>query len=103
MQDHYEMIKRGLAVLLTLPKGEVRDSTAADYLSKVQRLRARCHGSGGRLFDGAIAEALKTTQKSSWQAYRAALLHCARGGLKSYLAKQDKVQRTWKAMELVGH
>lgn len=81
MQDHYEMIKRARAVLLTVPKGHVSDSTAADYLRKVRRLRARSSGHGGGLFDGAIIEALKTTKKSSWQACRAALLHCARRGL----------------------
>jgi integrase len=102
MQDHYEMIKRGRAVLLTLPKGEVRDSTAADYWRKVQRLRARSSGHGGGLFDGAIAEALKTAKKSTWQACRAALLSCARRELEDNLAEQDKMQRGCKAKELTG-
>jgi hypothetical protein len=45
----------------------------------------RAHGlhHGGGLFDGAITEALKTTKKSSWQASRAALLHCVRGDCKA--------------------
>ena len=102
MQDHYEMIKRARAVLLMVPKGHVSDSTAADYLRKVRRLRARSSGHGGGLFDGAIAEALKTAKKSSWQACRAALLYCARRGLEGYLAEQDKVQRACKAMEAAG-
>jgi hypothetical protein len=102
MQDHYEMIKRARAVLLATPKGQVRDSTAADYLRKVQRLRVRGQHHGGGMFDGAIAEALKTTKKSSWQASRAALLHCARSGLEGYLAEQDKVQRACRAADLLG-
>jgi integrase len=101
MRDHYEMIKRGRAVLLTLPKGEVYDSTAADYRRKVQRLRSHGHGHGG-LLDGAIAEALKTVKKSSWQASRAALLYCARRELEDQLAQQDKIQRACKAFELTG-
>lgn len=102
MQDNYEMIKRARAVLLATPKSQVRDSTAADYLRKVQRLRARGEQHGGGLFDGAIIEALKTTKKSSWQASRAALLHSARNGLEAYLAEQDKVQRACRAAELIG-
>jgi hypothetical protein len=102
MQDHYEMIKRGRAVLLTVPKGEVRDSTAADYLRKVRRLRARSSGHGGGLLDGAIAEALKTAKKSSWQACRAALLYCARRTLEDSLAEQNKAQHACKAIELMG-
>ena len=102
MQDHYEMIKRARAVLLATPKGQVRDSTAADYVRKVQRLRARGQHHGGGLFDGAIAEALKTTKKSSWQASRAALLHRTRGGLEGYVTQQDQVQRACRAAELTG-
>jgi hypothetical protein len=77
MQDHYEKIERARAVLLATPKSQVRDSTAADYLRKVQRLRTRGQHHGGGLFDGAIAEELKTTKKSSWRASRAALLGMA--------------------------
>jgi integrase len=98
MQDHYEMIKRARAVLLATPKSQVRDSTAADYLRKVQRLRARGKHHSGALFDGAIAEALK----ASWQASRAALLHSARAGLDDYLAQQEQVQRASRAADLLG-
>jgi hypothetical protein len=49
-----------------------------------------------------IAEALKTTKKTSWQASRAALLYSARAGLDGYLAQQDQVQRACKAADLVG-
>lgn len=102
MQDYYEMIKRGRAMLKTAPKGHVRDSTAADYLRKVRRLRARSQGHGGGPYDGAIAEALKTAKKSSWQACRAALLYCARCELDEHLAQQDKLQNACKAIEVIG-
>jgi hypothetical protein len=102
MQDHYEMIKRARAILAATPKSEVSESTAADYLRKVRRLRARGRHHGGGLFDGAISEALKTTKKSSWQASRAALLHCARAGLEGYLTQQDQVQRACRAADLLG-
>ncbi|MDB4873340.1 MAG: integrase [Gemmatimonadales bacterium] len=102
MQEYYEMIKRARAVLAATPKNEVSDSTAADYLRKVRRLRARSQHHGGEMFDGAIAEALKTTKKSSWQASRAALLHCARAGLDGYLTQQDQVQRACRAADLLN-
>lgn len=54
------------------------------------------------MFDGAIAEALKTTKKSSWHASRAALRHSARNGLEAYLGEQDRVQRGLKALEALG-
>jgi hypothetical protein len=68
----------------------------------VRRLRARSQGHGGGPFDGAIAEALKTAKKSSWQACRAALLYCARRELEDHLAQQDKLQNACKAMEAIG-
>jgi hypothetical protein len=102
MQDHYEMIKRARAMLLAMPKSQVCDSTAADYLRKVKRLRARGKHHDGGLFDGAIAEALKTMKKSSWQASRAALLYCARAGLEGYLTQQDQAQRAFRAADLLG-
>lgn len=102
MQDHYEMIKRARAVLAATPKSEVSESTAADYLRKVRRLRARGQNHGGGMFDGAIAEALKTTKKTSWHASRAALRHSARNGLEAYLGEQDRVQRGLKALEAAG-
>jgi hypothetical protein len=102
MQDHYQLIKRGRAMLATVPKGHVHDSTAADYLRKVRRLNAGSSRHGGGLFDGAIAEALKTAKKSTWQACRAALLSCARNGLEDYLTEQDKMQRGCKALEHIA-
>lgn len=78
------------------------DVCAVDYRRKVQRLRARTNGHGVGLFDGAIAEALKTAKKSSWQACRAALLYYARRELEDQLAQQDKIQRACKAFELTG-
>lgn len=102
MQDHYEMIKRARAVLAATPKSTVSESTAADYLRKVRRLRERGKHHGGGMFDGAIAEALKTTKKASWHASRAALRHSARNGLEAYLGEQDRLQRGLKALEAVG-
>jgi integrase len=71
-------------------------------VGECQRLRERGQHHGGGMFDGAIAEALKTTKKSSWQASRAALRHSARNGLEAYLVEQDRVQRGLKALEAVG-
>lgn len=68
----------------------------------MQRLRTRRHDHGGGLFDGEIAEALKTAKKSNWQACRAALLYFARRELEDQLAQQDKIQRACKAFELTG-
>ena len=75
MQDQFKMIKRVRAVLLAMQKGQMRGSTAADYLRKVQRLKHH----GGGVFDGTIAEALKATKKLSWQGSRATLLHSENG------------------------
>lgn len=55
MQEHYEMIKRARAVLLSTPESALRESTAADYLRKVRRLRSRCKDHGGGLFESAGA------------------------------------------------
>ena len=96
------MIRRARVILAATPARQVRDSTAADYLAKVKRLRGRGKDHGGGLFDGAIAEALKTTKKTSWQASRAALLHAALNGLRGYLKEQDREQRTVKARIFLG-
>lgn len=100
MQEQYETIKRARALLAATPKSTARKSTVDDYRAKVKRLAERIDGE--RSFEALVNEALKTRKKSSWQAYRAALLFTARNGLEVYLAEQDKLQRGLKAAELSG-
>jgi integrase len=100
MQEQYDIIKHARALLATVPKSTARESTIADYKSKVHRLARRCEGSG--TFDALIAQALKTTKKASWQALRAALLFTARNALEKYLLSQDNMQRSIKASIATG-
>ena len=100
MQEQYDTIKRARALLAATPKSTARKSTVDDYRGKIKRLANRMEVT--RTFDAVINEALKTRKKSSWQAYRAALLFTARNGLETYLAEQDTLQRGMKAAEALG-
>ena len=100
MQEQYETIKRARALLAATPKSTARKSTVDDYRGKVKRLADRLEDASS--FEAVVNQALKTHKKSSWQAYRAALLFTVRNGLEVYLSEQDKLQRGMKAAESLG-
>ena len=102
MKDYYDIIRRARAVLAPIPKREPSAGTRADYARKVAVLQERSKDHGGGLFDGAIAEALKTRKKMTWQASRAALLYSARIRLEGALRDQDRVKVALDVKQKLG-
>lgn len=100
MQEAYDIIKRGRDLLTKLPKNELKSATKKDYRSKASRLVSKL--TNEKTYAAVIAEALKTTKKSTWQANRAALIFAFSNGLRARLEEQDKLQRGIKAAIVAG-
>lgn len=102
--DDFEIIKAARKLLAETPMSKASTATYADYKQKVRCLVARVQRSDNleSSFSLLIAEALKTSKKSTWQAMRAALIYAARVGLENFLKTQDALQRGNKAIILLG-